>query len=112
MANFYSDPDPAKEATDGIGFNRNSTAKLVSAIKTEKASGSGEMPNHALNACEDAITFYLEIVFTKFLEHGVVPDEWRLANVLPIHQPRLLNKVEKYRRISLFIQCLKLLEHI
>lgn len=66
------------------------------------------MANYRVKACAHVIAKYLTNAFTKFLEHGVVPEDGKLANVVPIHKSGSRNNVENYKPISLTSQCLKL----
>lgn len=54
----------------------------------------------------------LAVLFNKSIDEGKVPDQWRLANVIPIHKKGLKSKPENYRPISLTSVASKLLEKI
>lgn len=71
MVNANGGTDFAKllnETMDGMAFNTNGIAKLLSTIKTEKASGLDEVPNYVLRASAGVIALYFSIIFTKFNE--------------------------------------------
>lgn len=65
-----------------------------------------------LKDCADVIAPYIAIIFTKSLEHGIVPEDWKLKNFVPIHKSGPRNNMESYRPTSLTSQCYKLMEHI
>lgn len=109
------DPNPTngiKEAMNAIDFNPNGIAKLLSTIKTEKAPGPDELSNYVVKACSGVIATYLTVIFTKSLENGVVPEDWKMANVVPIHKTGPKDRLENYRPISLTSQCCKVMEHV
>ena len=49
-------------------------------------------------------------LFNKSLHCGVLPDDWELANVVPVHKRDEKSYVENYRPISLFPLISKVLE--
>ena len=52
------------------------------------------------------------MLFKKSLAEGVVPEDWKRANVSPIYKKRKKNIAENYRPVSLTSQCSKLMESI
>ncbi len=49
-------------------------------------------------------------LFNKSLEHGILPSEWKLSNVIPLHKKGNKSYVENYRAISLMCVIAKVLE--
>jgi hypothetical protein len=43
----------------------------------------------------------LQLIFQKSLDTGVVPDDWRIANVSPVYKKGQKTLAENYRPISL-----------
>ena len=52
------------------------------------------------------------MLFKKSLAEGVVPEDWKRANVSPIYKKGNKNIAENYRPVSLTSQCSKLTESI
>ena len=52
------------------------------------------------------------MIFRKSLEDGVVPDDWKRANVAAIYKTGSKNSASNYRPISLTCQVCKVLESI
>ena len=52
------------------------------------------------------------MLFKKSLAEGVLPEDWRRANVSSIYKKRNKNTAENYRPMSLTSQCSKLMESI
>ena len=55
---------------------------------------------------------FLQLIYTKSLDTGEVPADWRTANVSPVYKKGLKSAAENYRPISLTSVCCKILEHI
>jgi len=54
----------------------------------------------------------VSILLRKSLDEGVVPDDWKIANVSPIFKKGDKRKVSNYRPVSLTSQVLKVIETI
>jgi hypothetical protein len=64
-----------------------------------------------LKELADEISPLLQLVYTKSLDTGEVPADWRTANVSPVYKKGLKSAAENYRPISLTSVCCKILEH-
>ncbi|CAB4033140.1 Hypothetical predicted protein, partial [Paramuricea clavata] len=60
-------------------------AALLS-LDTNKATGPDEIPPRTLKECAHQIAPSLCLLFNKSLRHGSLPEEWKLANIIPIHK--------------------------
>ena len=58
----------------------------------------------------EQISIPLARVFNLSLKEGVVPFEWKEANIIPLYKKGSRNKSEKYRPVSLTSVICKLLE--
>ena len=63
-----------------------------------------------LRETADNIAVSLKKLFNKSLQHGIIPDEWRVANVVPVYKKGRKDCVENYRPISLLPLVSKVLE--
>jgi hypothetical protein len=54
----------------------------------------------------------LQLIFQKSLDTGVVPEDWRIANVSPVYKKGQNSLAENNRPISLTSVCCKTMEHI
>ena len=54
----------------------------------------------------------LASIFNQSLSTGVVPEDWRQANIFALHKKGSKELPENYRPISLTSICSKMLEHI
>ena len=76
-------------------------ARTLLALDSTKATGPDEIPSRLLKDTARQIAPSLTQIFNKSLCLGEIPDEWKLANIVPIHKKGDKSQVENYRPISL-----------
>jgi len=84
--------------------------KAIRRLKKESAAGPDEIGPRLLQELEDAAAAALTIIFRESVESGVVPEDWRRANVTPIFKKGSKAEPGNYRPVSLTSVCCKLLE--
>ena len=65
-----------------------------------------------LQICGDAIILPLGIICNTIINTGIYPNDWKYANVTPVHKKNDKQTVKNYRPISLLPICAKLFEKI
>ena len=88
------------------------TDKLISELDEHKACGPDGIRPIILKRLRASISPTLQCIFAKSLAEGQVPDDWKHANVTPLHKKGNRNDPANYRPISLTCVCCKLMEHI
>lgn len=88
------------------------TIKLLKELDSNKSSGPDGLHPKILKGCSVSIAPYLVLLFNQSLENGIVPDDWKSANVCPIFKNGRKSDPANYRPISLTSVCCKILEHI
>ena len=82
---------------------------IISAI-TNSASGNDELPASILKQCMDSYLEPLTHLINLSISLGIVPDELKVARVIPIFKGEDEQLVQNYRPISVlpfFPKCLK-----
>ena len=87
-------------------------AKKIKAMKDNKSPGVDGIPPKLLMETVEQISIPLARVFNLSLKEGVVPFEWKEANVIPLFKKGSRNKSENYRPVSLTSVICKLLERL
>ena len=87
-------------------------SKLLSNINPYKACGPDQIKPRILKELHCEIAPVLQIIFNKSLCSGVVPNDWKNANVTPVFKKGAKSLAENYRPISLTCICSKIMEHI
>src|ERR1700721_2822490 len=86
--------------------------KLLRDINPYKASGPDQIRPRILKELHSQVAPILQIIFSKTLRSGIIPNDWKNANVTPIFKKGSKSVAENYRPISLTCICSKLMEHI
>ena len=81
-------------------------------VKPDKSPGPDGIHPMVLNKCAESLGVPLSIIFTRSYEEGVVPSDWREANVSPIHKKGDRNDPGNYRPVSLTSVVCKVMESI
>ena len=85
-------------------------AKKIKKMKDNKSPGVDGIPPKLLKEIVDQINTPLAKVFNLSLEEGIVPSEWKEANIMSLFKKGSRNKPENYRPVSLTSVVCKLLE--
>ena len=83
---------------------------VIMNLDHNKAHGPDNIPARLLKETAAQIAPSLCSLFNKSLRIGVVPDDWKLANVVPVYKHGEKAEVENYRPISLLSLISKTLE--
>ena len=93
----------------------------INKLDENKVTGPDSIPALLLKNCAANISPSLCDLFNKSLSSGVVPSEWKLANISPIPKKSSVHDVSNYRPISLlslvskvFERCIynRLIDHV
>ncbi|CAB4035087.1 Hypothetical predicted protein [Paramuricea clavata] len=98
------------QSIDQLSVMESDVLRTLKSFDPDKALGSDEIPGRILKVTANQITLSLTRLFNKSLQVGVVPDEWKLANVVPVFKKGEMDRVENNRPIALLCIVSKLLE--
>ena len=93
-----------------IVFDPMDIYKILKKIDPSKAIGPDGIDGHVLKNCSSSLSLPLSILFTISYNSGIIPQEWKNANVVPIHKKKEKADVENYRPISLTSLVMKVFE--
>ncbi len=86
--------------------------KLLENLKPHKATGPDLIPARFLKEHAAQLAPILSIVFSKSVQEGRVPSDWKTANVIPVFKKGNKHEAANYRPVSLTSICSKVLEHV
>ena len=87
-------------------------AKKIKAMKDNKSPGMDGIPPILLMETLEQSSIPFAREFNLSLKEGVVPFEWKEANIMPLFKKGSRNKSENYRPVSLTSVICKLLERL
>ena len=96
---------------DNVTLLEEEIVAVINNLDSNKAEGPDGIPVRLLKETAMQIAPSLRVLFNKSLNIGVLPDEWKLANVVPAHKHSEKSYVEHYRPISLLSVISEVLEH-
>ena len=97
---------------DTISISLDAIHQKLSNINVSKSPGPDGWPPAVLKGIADSISLPLFLIFTKSLEHGVVPSSWKRGYVTPIFKKGARNLPQNYRPITLTSTVGKILESL
>ena len=86
--------------------------KLLSNLKPHKATGPDSIPARLLKELSTELAPALTYIYQTSINLGTVPDDWKMAHVVPIFKKGDKSKASNYRPVSLTSICSKMMEHI
>ena len=99
------------EKFSSIDITRDEIESILKTLKTNKAHGpdciSVSMIQLGLDLC-----IPLQIIFQNIIETSIFPEQWKEANVTPVHKKKDKQTVSNYRPISLLPIFAKIFEKI
>ena len=119
----FSTPDPSRPCQDepdpehpmpNITVSQAGVLKLLQNIKVDKATGPDGIPGNILKLCAPELAKVFTLLFQASLDQGVVPSDWKTANIVPVFKKGDKSQVENYRPMPISLTSItsKILEHI
>ena len=100
------------DAMPEIHITTEGISRMLEKLKVGKAPGPDGIPAMVLHKLSRVVAPSLRAIFQLSYETGEVPDDWRLANVVPIFKDGDKTDPGNYRPISLTCIACKMMEHI
>jgi len=96
----------------GIHVDDSVVMKKLEKLRQDKAPGADDIQPRYPKEIAEHICHALTIIHRKSLDQGVIPEDWRIANVSPIFKKGSRGKSSNYRPVSLTSQVCKICEAI
>ena len=94
-----------------INIGTDTIIKLIRSLDPNKAHGCDGISVRMLKLCATSISKPLRILFNNSVISECFPNEWKKANVIPVHK-KGDKQINNYRPVSLLPICSKIFEKI
>lgn len=84
-----------------VSTNPFEVEKLLQELNANKSCGPDNVHPRILKHCSSSLGSPLGALFNISFKCGEIPDDWKIANVIPLHKKGAKVKVENYRIVSL-----------
>ena len=92
-----------------LSFHAVDVLLILKQINSSKAAGPDGIEGILLKYCAASLAKPLTIIFNTSFISGIIPQEWKLASVVPVHKKGDKDNVKNYRPISLISLVMKVL---
>jgi len=109
------DGECRKEDVDILGhveIKREEVLEVLKNIKVDKSPEPDRVYPRILREAREEIAEALAKIFVSSLATGKAPEDWRVANIVPLFKKGRRDNLENYRLVSLTSVVGKLLEKI
>ena len=97
---------------EDLTITRQEVCNLMKSLKEDKSPGADNVHPKVLSRCHETLSHPLQLIFSQSLLEGKLPQQWKDANVTPLHKKGPKSEVGNYRPVSLTSIPCKLLETI
>ena len=111
-SSYNIDIDFSEDAKYDIDFCPSKIRNILENTISSKAPGPDGIYGVVLKNCSNSLAEPLSIIFKLVYNTGILPSQWRLANVVPVFKKGEKNDVQNYRPISLTCLITKVMERI
>ena len=109
---YETNIDFESDSTFDIDLSASRVKPILDNLDINKAQGPDAISGAVLKNGSETLAYPLSILFNLSYNTGYIPQEWKLANVVPVHKKDDKNKVTNYRPISLTSLVMKVFERI
>ena len=106
------DIDWSNDIDFDMTFNPETIQVLLKNINSNKSCGPDGIHGKILKNCANSLALPLSLLYELSYNSGIIPTEWKLAHVVPIHKKGSKENVENYRPISLTSLIMKTFERL
>ena len=91
---------PSKTRIGKVTAQEAGVRKLLSQLKSHKASGPDNIPNRVLRELSAELAPCLTALSNQSLESGTIPDDWSKASISPVFKKGSVHDAANYRPVS------------
>ena len=97
---------------DNVIFTKEAVLKKLKGLNASKSGGPDSLTAGVLKELADVIAEPIAVLFNKSMSEGILPKNWKDANVTPLFKKGDKSKTNNYRPVSLTCILCKVMESI
>ncbi len=117
---FTVDNDPitdtpapgTKEVLSDVYFHPGIVERKIDGLKDGSAPGPDKLSTKMLKLMRPFLSYPLAVIYNRSMQEGKVPQDWKDANVCPIHKKGKKQEPGNYRPVSLTSIICKMMESV
>ena len=102
----------AGPVVEDVSITEDLVRQKLSQIKTSSAAGPDNIHPRVLHETRNTVSTQLAAIYRESLDTGILPEDWTIANVIPIYKKGSKDEPDNYRPVSLTSVPCKVLEAI
>ena len=95
-----------------VSIKESDILSILKSLDANRAHGHDDISIRMLQLSNKSILKPLKLLFENCLRTGIFPEQWKKANIVPIHKKGDKQLLENYRTVSLLPICAKVFERI
>ena len=95
-----------------VNIKESDILNILKSLNANKAHGHDDISIRMLKLSQKSILKPLKLIFENCLKTRLFPDQWKKANVVPMHEKGDKQLIENYRPVSLLTICGKVFERL
>ena len=95
-----------------VNIKESDILDILKYLDANKAHGHDNISIRILKLSHKLILKLLKLLFENCLRTGIFPDQWKIANIVPIHKKGDKQLLKNYRSVSLLPICGKVFQRI
>ena len=112
MFTFHNFTNKALQTDLRVTISKERVLCKLKALTVDKSAGPDQMHPRVLQEMSDCLATLLSILFKASLDHGEVPEQWKLATMTPIYKKGDKTNPANYRPVSLTSVVCKIFERM
>ena len=86
LSHYETNIDFTNDSSFDIDFSAVRVKPLLDSVDINKVQGPDGINGSVLKNCSETLSYPLSILFNLVYNTGYIPQEWKVANVVPVHK--------------------------
>ena len=101
-----------KQPLSELSFTTNDIIKAINELKQSSACPKNGIPAYIFKKCKNALALPLKLFWEKSFNAGIIPSDYKLQQIIPLHKKGAKTDAANYRPVSLTSHVIKIFERV